>query len=464
LSISIFISHTDFSLLDGYGMVEEYATKWKTYGNNFLCVSDHGMMAAIPRQIKACEPSGKKDDPLKDKRLEPLFASELYVNPLQIEVDSPEQWEKYKKSLDPASLKKLSKKGYHLLAIAENNLGYENLVKLSSLAWTKGYYYGRPRLNHEQLQKYKEGIVFTSCCYASEIGQAYAEGGEEAGFAMVERYMAMFGPKQFYLEIMMLDFKLQKDYDRFIIKAHLKYGLPIILTNDVHYCNPEDSKYQRLQLMVQTNTTMRDLQKRLLESDSDDVFVLQSESLSMKTEEDLDKYWMVEYADAIDYEIYKEAKRNTVRVANRCKGVKLDRSVKLPKIEDANEKLFEAVKMGAMARNLPKNSAYTDRLKEEYSLICRKEFSSYFLIVQMMTNEARRISPQLLGWGDGSEAVGPGRGSAVGSLVCYCLGITDVDPVRHKLLFKRFLSEARGGRSMRLRFKGKPVPRPNIAA
>lgn len=448
--------HTDFSLLDGYGMVEEYANRWKGQGE-FLCVSDHGMMAAIPRQIKACEPSGKKDDPKGDKRLHPLFASELYVNPLQIPVDSPEEWDKYKKSLDPASLKKLSKKGYHLLAVAETNEGYENLVKLSSLAWTKGYYYGRPRLNHDQLNEYKKGIIFTSCCYASEIGQAFATGGEEAGFAMIEKYMAMFGPKQFYLEIMLLDFKAQKPYDAFILKAHQKYGLPVIVTNDVHYCNQEDSKYQRLMLMVQTGTTIKELQKKMLEEGMDDMFELQDQNLWMKTEEELDKKWMVDYADTIDYDLYKQAKRNTVEIARRCKGIKLDRSIKLPQIPNANDTLLEEIKKGAFARNLPKSDIYTARLKEEYQLIVRKEFSSYFLIVQMMTNEARRISPKLLGWGDGSEAVGPGRGSAVGSLICYCLGITDVDPIRHKLLFKRFLSEARGGKTVRLRFRGQPL-------
>ena len=229
--------HSDFSLLDGYGQVEEYSARWKGQGD-YLCISDHGMMAAIPRQIKACEASGKKDDPYKDKKLEPIFGVELYVNPLQIEVDNEKQWEEYKKSLDPVRAKALSRKGHHLLAIAFNEVGYSNLVKLTSLAWTKGYYYGRPRLNHEQLQRYKEGIFFTSCCYASEVGRAFDSGlaisweaAYEAGFDMIEKYMAMFGDK-YFLELMLLDFAKQKPYDEFILKAHERYKLPLIITND----------------------------------------------------------------------------------------------------------------------------------------------------------------------------------------------------------------------------------------
>jgi DNA polymerase-3 subunit alpha len=114
---------------------------------------------------------------------------------------------------------------------------------------------------------------------------------------------------------------------------------------------------------------------------------------------------------------------------------------------------------GFKKRHLPYSKEYLNRIQEEYELICQKDFSSYFLIQKMMVDEARRISKQLLGWGTGHEAVGPGRGSAVGSLICYCLGITDVDPIKHDLLFSRFLSPARGGKSMKLNFTIEPLPK-----
>lgn len=453
--------HTDFSLLDGYGMCEEYAARWKGYGGNYLCISDHGMMAAIPRQIKACEASNKKDDPNKNKKLQPIFACELYVNPMQIEYSKEADLQAYIKSLNPADQVIMRKRGYHLLAIACNDVGYSNLVQLTSAAWTKGFYY-RPRVNHEQLKRHKEGIIFTSCCYASEVGQAFDTGGDEAGFAMIEKYIEMFGRDNYFLEIMLLDFIKQKPYDAFIIRAHQRYGIPLIVTNDCHYCNAEDSQYQRLMLMVQTNNTVAGIQKKLAEEGMQDMFELQDSNLWMKTEEELNSKWQSDYSDTIDLDLFEQGKQNTVEICRRAAGVKLDRSMKLPQIPEADEKLREAVFAGFQRRHLPTKGKdglkYIERIKEEYALICHKEFSSYFLIQKMMTDQAREVCKKLLGWGTGREAVGPGRGSAVGSLICYCLGITDVDPIRHDLLFKRFLSETRGGKSIKLEFDIDPIP------
>lgn len=464
--------HTDFSLLDGYGTVEEYAAHWKGHGD-YLCISDHGMMAAIPRQIKACEASGKKDDPHKNKKLQPIFACELYVNPLQCEYSTDAELQTYIKSLDENDLKVMRHRGYHLLAIATNQTGYSNLVHLTSLAWTKGYYY-RPRVNHAQLEKYKEGIIFTSCCYASEVARAFDSklpdmtAAYDAGNAMIEKYIDMFGKENFYLEIMLLDFVKQKPYNQFIVKAADKFGLKIILTNDCHYCKAEDSQFQRLMLMVQTQNTLEDMARKMAEEGFQDFFELQDKNLSMKTEFEINAKYESDYKDIIPYDVFKQAKLNTIEVCRRARGVELDRSIKLPYITDADLKLKDYVRQGFMRRGLPHQGAlgkkYVERIKEEIGLICHKEFSSYFLIQKQMTDEARRVCRELLGWGDGTEAVGPGRGSAVGSLVCYCLGITDVDPIRHDLLFKRFLSEARGGKSMKLRFKNiDPIPLENVA-
>lgn len=403
-------------------------------------------MGAVPRQIQACEEYGR----------EPIFGCELYVQPDQPELKSDEKMSDYTDNMSAEERKKL-KKSYHLLALATNDIGYKNLVNLSSMAWTKGFYY-KPRVNHEMLLRHKEGLIFTSCCYNSEIGQAFDSGGDDAGFAMVEKYIEMFGKDNFFLEIMLLDFIKQKPYNQFIIRAHDKYGIPITLSQDCHYSQREDSKMQRLMLMVQTRKTLREIQEKLDQEETADLFELQDTNLWMKSEEELNEKWLSDYSDTIPLEIFEEAKKNTVRIAERAKGVKLDRSVKLPYIEDAEGKLLEYISIGYKKRMLPKGDAkYMKRIKEEYDLICSKGFASYFVIQKMMTDEARRISKQLLGYGDGSEAVGPGRGSAVGALTCYCLGITDVDPIKHDLLFSRFLSPARGGKQMKIRFNIDPV-------
>lgn len=437
--------HSDFSLLDGYGMVEEYAARAKQINQQFLCVTDHGVMGSVPRQIRACEKN----------KVNPIHGCELYVNPMQMELKEGEAAADYVKNMSDEEKVKF-RKSYHLLGIAYNEIGYSNLVKLSSWGWTKGFYF-RPRVNHEQLLKHKEGIIFTSCCYNGEIGQAFDRGGEEEAFAMLEKYMEMFMP-HFYLEMMLLDFEKQKPYDAFIVKAHNKYGIPVVVTQDCHYCLKEDSKMQRLMLMVQTGSTIQEIQAKMESGEKTDFFELQDQNLWMKSEEEIDEKWALDYKDIIDYEILKQAKRNTVEICNKAKGVQLDRSIKLPKIESDDEKLLDGIEVGLRKRGIPKtNKKYMERIKEEYSLIKQKGFSSYFLIQKMMTDEARRISPKLLGWGDGSEAIGPGRGSVCGSLIAYVIGITDVDPLKHDLLFSRFLSPARGGRSMKLKFSSDPI-------
>jgi DNA polymerase-3 subunit alpha len=436
--------HTDFSVLDGYGMVEEYAKRAPQNNQQYLCISDHGALGAVPRQIKACEKNN----------ISPLFACELYVNPNQPEVKKGEAMSDYTSGMDQDDRKKMNK-SYHLLAIAFNEVGYSNLVQISSWAWTRGFY-RKPRVNYDFLMKHREGIIFTSCCYMGEIGQAFDLHGEDAAFDMVEKYMEMFG-ENFYLEFMLLDFNKQKPYDAFIMKAHERYGVPVIVTNDCHYCMEEDSKMQRLMLMVQTGRTIKEIEKALAADQMADFFELQDQQLWMKSEEEINKKWLSDYSDVVDYEILKQAKLNTVDICERAKGVELDRSIKLPEIEDADERLRESMIEGFMHRRLPHDRRYLERLDEEYQLISAKKFSSYFLIQKMMTDEARKICPIILGFGDGKEAVGPGRGSGVSSLINYCLGVTDVDPIEHDLLFSRFLSPARGGRQMNIHFNGKPI-------
>lgn len=454
--------HSDFSLLDGYGQVEEYSDRATQINQKFICVTDHGMMGAIPRQIRACE---EKDGKPRANKLFPIFGCELYVNPEQPEVPNGKTTGDMIKDYDEDTKKRL-RKSYHLLAIAYNNIGYTNLVKLSSWGWLKGYYY-RPRVNHQILMAHREGIVFTSCCYMGEIGQAFEKGmqeggairAEELGEAMLVKYMAMFG-EDFRLEIMLLDFTKQKPYDKFIVKMHAKYGLPIIVTNDCHYCNPEDSEMQRNMLLVQTKKTRAEADaeyKAAIETGNlDEIpFEYQDQNLWMKSEEELNEKWLKDYSDIVDLDVFQKAKMTTVEVCNKAKGVTLDRSLKLPKIENANDKLRELVLSGFAKRGLPRTREYLDRIKEEYILICEKEFASYFLIEKMMTDEARRYWAEKTG--NGHAAVGPGRGSAAGSLICYCLGITDVNPVYHDLLFSRFLSPVRGGKSMKLRFSINPI-------
>jgi DNA polymerase-3 subunit alpha len=436
--------HSDSSLLDGFAMVEEYASYSKEVNQKYLCITDHGVMGAVPKQISESE----------EHNLYPIFGCELYINPLQPKVEFREQSGEFRKTLDEAQQKRFDKSN-HLLAIAYTNEGYKNLVRLSSWAWMHGFY-KKPRINHDILKECKEGIIFTSTCASSEIAYAFFNDGEDAGFDKVKEYLDMFGDK-FYLELMMLDYKLQKPYDAFLIKAHDKFNIPMILTQDCHYCRKENSRHQRLMLMMNGNRTIQEMQALIEAGATDDIFELQDTQLYMKSEEELNLMWETEYSTIIDYELFKQAKANTVKICELSRGVELDRKIKLPSLENEEKLLKELTMKGFVKRCLPRTKKYADRIAEELELIINKGFASYFLIEKMMVDEAMRVCPELYGFDDTSVARGPGRGSVCGSLVAYCLDLHDVEPIVHGLLFSRFLSPARGGKQMKTRWSGKPL-------
>jgi len=280
-----------------------------------------------------------------------------------------------------------------MLAIALTNEGYQNLVRLCSWGHLNGFY-GRPRVNYEVLKAHKAGLVFTSCCYASEIGRAFDTKGAEAAEEVLKVYMEMF-KGQFYLEIMMLDFPKQKPYDKFIIEMKGKYGLPIILSQDCHYCKKEDSHYQRLMLMIQTKRTLPELAKAMKENEFQDFFELQDQNLWMKSEEELNTFWEEKYTDTIPLEIFEEAKKTTVDIARMAK-VTIDRSLKFPTFPDEGARLLDLIVQSCKKRNITLNKEYKMRLYEEYDIITRKGFASYFIVQKMMADEARKICPELL--------------------------------------------------------------------
>ena len=437
--------------LDGFAQVKEYAERQKEINQQYLCITDHGVMGAVPQQVKYGEKYG----------LNPIFGCELYVNRMQPKVQNRYESAEYRKGLEDEVTQKKFDKSNHLLAIAYTSEGYSNLVRLTSWAWIHGFY-RKPRVNHDALQQFKEGIIFTTTCGNSEIATAFFDGGDDAGFQMLEQYIAMFGKDHLYLELMMLDWVKQKPYDSFLLRAHEKYGLPLMLSQDCHYCKREHSHNQRLMLMQQNRRTLNEVKALIESGEADDLFELQDENLWLKSEDELNMKWETDYQNIIDYELYKQAKANTVLICERTLGVEIDRSIKLPMIPNADHVLLEEVKKGFAERHCPNTPRYAARIKEEYELICEKGFASYFLIQKQMTDEARRVGPEILGFGDGSESVGPGRGSACGSLVAYCLRLHDVEPIHHDLKFSRFLSPARGGKQLRIRHTLQPIPHSEV--
>jgi DNA polymerase-3 subunit alpha len=441
--------HTHSSLLDGVGFSKEYAERISQINQKYYAVTDHGTMAEIPDQIKYAEKYG----------LSPIFGCELYSNRMQPEVEVRQESADFRKDLSEEDQKKFDR-SFHLIALAITDEGYSNLVRLSSWAWIHGFY-RKPRINYDVLNRYKEGIVFTTACVAGAVGSAFRNGGDEAGFQELEDLISIIGKDNLYLEMIMLDFEPQKPYDKFMIRCHEKYGLPLTISQDCHYAIKEHSHLQRCALMSQTGKTIGDI-NQLIAAGGEDIFELQDSNLWCKSEDELNQKWESDYQDVIDYELFKQAKSNSVLIAERCKGVKIDRESKLPRSPDADSVLWQQTQLGFIARNCPDTKQYRDRIQEEYDLISNKGFSNYFLIEKEFLDVAREHGPTILGFGDGSECVGPGRGSICGSLLAYCLRLHDVDPIVHDLRFSRFLSPARGGKQMRVRHTIKPVAKEKV--
>lgn len=429
--------HSSYSLLDGYSKIDEYAEYSKEVNQKYLCISDHGTMACIPAQIKAAE----------ENNLTSVFACEMYINPLQFEAKSREDNAAFRKNLPPDQ-QKIFDKSMHLLGIAISNEGYKNLVKLTSWAWVHGFY-KKPRISHEMVKKHKEGIIFTSTCGNSEIAWTFFNYGEEAALEVVKKYKEWFGDN-FYLELMMLDWKMQTPYNEFLIRAHNKLNIPFIISTDCHYCKKEHSLNQRLTLMINNKRTLNDIQALIDSGEGEDIFELQDENLWMKSEEEMDKKWEDDHTESIDYEIYKMAKANTVKICQMAHNVQIDRSLKIPSFENDKAKLMDLIQLGIKERNMPKTVEYMKRIKEEYEVICDKGFASYFLMDRMIVEESFRVCKEIYGFQDSSIARG-GRGSVGGSLIAYLLDLHDLDPVKHDLYFSRFLSRARGGKQMKWR-------------
>ena len=430
--------HSFYSLLDGVGdLYNEYAPHLKKINQQYLVITDHGSMASVPVLINACE----------KYNLFPIFGIEIYYHPNQPCVSQGETMQQYLKEMSPEE-RKAMQKSYHMTLWAKNEEGYKNLVRLSSWGYLHGFYY-RPRVNWEQLYQRKEGIVVGSGCFACPVGQAFDKHGPDAALEEIKKYHALFGDN-YYLEIMLLDFHKQKPYNQFLVEAHKNLNIPLVITQDCHYCKKEDAKLQNLMLAVGSKHTIHELNE--MAEQGKDIFEIQDKNLWMKSEEELNEKW--ESDPYIDKDLFEQSKQNSVDIARKCAGIQLDRSVKLPKFPDEDERLKELVMKGIKRRGMPDTKEYWKRVREEYQLVKEKEFSSYFIIQKMMVDAARRKCIELYG-GTGSEAVGAGRGSGAGFLINYLLEITDVDPVKHDLLSLRFLSPARGGRQMQLRFDSK---------
>lgn len=385
--------HTEYSLLDGSNKIKECIARVKELGMDSVAITDHGVMFGVIDFYRAAKAAGIK----------PVLGSEVYVAP----------GSRFKK--DPGQGGE--DRYYHLVLLAENDTGYHNLMKIVSRGFTEGYYY-KPRVDLEVLETYHEGIIALSACLAGEVQKYVSRGLYEEGKEAALRYERIFGKGNFFLELQDHGIPMQQTVNQALLRMSAETRLPLAATNDVHYTYADDVKPHDILLCLQTGKKLAD----------EDRMRYEGGQYYIKSEEEMKK--LFPYA--------LEALENTQKIADRC-NVEIEFGVtKLPKYdvpegktswEYLNELCFD----GLEGLYHPVTEELKKRLSYELSVIRTMGYVDYFLIVWDFIKYAK----------DHGIMVGPGRGSAAGSIVSYCLGITTIDPIRYQLLFERFLNPER---------------------
>ena len=383
--------HTEFSLLDGACRIDRIAKKAKALGQTALAVTDHGVMYGAVAFYKACQAEG----------IRPIIGCEVYVAPRS----------RFQKEHGTDS-------GYsHLILLCRNERGYRNLCYLVSCGFTEGFYV-KPRIDWELLHEHAEGLICLSGCLAGEIPQALIRGDYERAKKKALELRELFGPENFYLEIQDHGIPEEKQAARELIRLSEDTRIPLVLTNDAHYIEKEDAYYQDVLMCIQTGKTVDEPNRMRFES----------QELYLKSEEEM-RALFPEHPEAAD---------NTVKIAERCHydftfgHYHLPR-FKLPEGETDSAAYLRRLCEQGFAERYGDRPQVHDQMDYELSMIEKMGFVDYFLIVSDFIGYAKR----------NGIPVGPGRGSAAGSVVSYCLHITDVDPIKYSLFFERFLNPER---------------------
>ena len=384
--------HTEYSLLDGSSKINELIARTKQLGMDSIAITDHGVMYGVIDFYKAAKKQG----------IRPIIGCEVYVAPnSRFDRETGGESGKYN----------------HLVLLAENNTGYQNLIKIVSRSFTEGFYY-KPRIDVELLEEYHEGIIALSSCLAGEVAMNLRRGFYEEAKKAAYKFQNIFGEGNFYLELQDHGIPEQTTVNQGILRMHEETGIPLVATNDVHYIYDTDAVSHDILLCIQTQKKVAD----------EDRMRYEGGQYYLKSPEEM--LTLFPYA--------KEALENTQKIAERCNVDIEFGNYKLPSFDvpegyTAYEYLKKVCNDGLEKRYANPSKELRDRLDYELSTISGMGFVDYFLIVWDFIKYAK----------DNGIAVGPGRGSAAGSIVAYALGITNIDPIKYNLLFERFLNPER---------------------
>ena len=383
--------HTEYSLLDGFTKIDKLMEKLKEFGMDSCAITDHGNMYGVIEFYKKCQANNIK----------PIIGCEVYICENDYKIKTPQ-----------------NKRYYHLILLAKNNNGYKNLLKIVSKAYTQGYYY-KPRIDFEVLKEYKEDLIGLSACLNGEINQRILENDIKKAYSTAKKYLDLFGKENFYLEVQYHGLKEQKKVNEVLLQIHKDLGIELVCTNDVHYVEKNDAFYQDVLSCIQTGSLLED--ENRMKMPVDEFYLKDSQMME---------------------EIFKEFPRafeNTQKISAMCNvslefhNPHLPYFTKLPKDTTNLEYLKILVKEGLIKKYKTLDEKIIKRAKKEIDVINNMGYVDYFLIVWDFVKYAK----------DNKIAVGPGRGSAAGSIVSYALDITQIDPLKYDLLFERFLNPER---------------------
>ncbi|UCF71503.1 MAG: DNA polymerase III subunit alpha [candidate division WOR-3 bacterium] len=389
-------NHTEYSLLDGAMKIDRMTERAANYEMPALAITDHGnMFGAIEFYISA-----------RKLGIKPIIGIETYIAP--------------RSRLDQSRDMRIPESSFHLTLLCENEAGYKNLIKLSSLAFLEGFYY-KPRIDKELLSEHCKGLIGLSGCLKGEIPYKIAMGDLEGARKSLAEYVEIFGPENFNLEIMRLGMRSENKIHGELIKLAHEFDVPIVATNDCHYLDVDDYKAHDVLLCIGTKKTLSDRER--LKFESHQVYFRSPQEMARL------------------FDDLPEAISNTSLIAEKCnllidttgKDVKLPSFPRPANFETDFDYLRFLTKEGITHRFPRTTQGMQDRLDYELGIIKRMGLSGYFLIVREIVEFARQ----------NGIPTGPGRGSAVGSLVLYSLGITDIDPLQYNLIFERFLNPER---------------------
>ncbi len=385
-------THTEFSLLDGACRIEQLISRAKSLGMQSLAITDHGNMYGAVDFYKACKKQGIK----------PIIGCEVYVAPRT----------RFDKD------KVLDKEYNHLILLCENEIGYKNLIHMVSKAYTEGFYF-KPRIDHDLLEKHHEGLICLSACLAGEISQALLQKDYDKAKRTALWFNNVFGQGNYYLELQNHTLPEQIAVNEGIKKISRETGIPLVATNDVHYIEKEDAKIQQVLICIATNHVIGD----------DTGLEFHANEFYLKSEDEMRRIFS-DTPEAID---------NTQIIADRCIFDFEFGNTKLPYYETPNNmdhfEYFKMLCMQGMKKRYGSNPPreYYERLEYELDTVEKMGYTDYYLIVWDFVTFAKSKG----------IPVGPGRGSGAGSIAAYCMGITDLDPMKYNLLFERFLNPER---------------------